>query len=201
MKIKHFLLGAIICLCSFEAFSQHSFKNEDLQTVNANILELDTTCQSVNTNSTSVISKLESILTSSQDIYTRILKLDSLTYKSSNVSAASTDRALVVEDRPTTATFGSNTPTVTNYSSAGNTISTTNCIIIILENVSATTNATFTYGGVTIYLGYPNSAAKYPTTYTFTMPYDVPSKKYSPFPALVVNALGSSVNVTKYFAQ
>lgn len=195
-QIRIILAFIIMVIAWTTCISQNTFKNEDLQKVNASILKLDTTCGT--SGSTGV---LNSILVQEAAINQKNTKLDSLEIKIASVSSVSTDKALVVDQRPTTATFGSTIPTVTAYNSSANTITTTNCITIVIENVSVTKDATIVYGGITFNLGYVGNTARYPTTYTFTMPFDWPSKKYSPFPTLVVNAASSQVAVTKYFIQ
>ena len=123
------------------------------------------------------------------------------TVTASAVSASNLDLALVVDQRPITATFGSNTPTVTAYNTDANTISTTNCVRIVIENKSTSTDASISYGGQLIQLGKKGNTSGYNTIYQYDAIYDFASKKYSPFPTVIVNALASTVLVTKYFAQ
>lgn len=195
MRPPRILLAILISLFCFTSMnSQQVWLHNDL-------LRIDTSIKAVSLDNVTTNTKLESILVQNTGMNTKLTKLDSLEIKTPSVSAVATDKALVVDQRPTTATFGTNTPTVTAYTTASNTIITTNCITIVLENVSVTTSATFQYGGISFTLGYKNNPNGYPTTYTFTMPYDWPSKKYSPFPTLVLSALGSQVALTKYFVQ
>lgn len=99
------------------------------------------------------------------------------------------------------AVFGTTIPTVTAYTTAGNTISTTNCIKVLVENESITTNGTITYGGKIITIGFKGNVSGYSTFYSFDAPYDVASKKYSPFASMVIDALTSNIYVTKIFTQ
>lgn len=126
---------------------------------------------------------------------------DDVTIKASSTASTATDKALVVDIRPQTALFGANTPTVTAITTAGNTITTANCIKILIENQSLTTNATVTYGGSVITLGYKGNTAGYSTFYAFDALYDIASRKYSPFATMVVDGSGSNVSLTKIFAQ
>jgi hypothetical protein len=98
------------------------------------------------------------------------------------------------------ALFGAVVPTVTAYTTNTNTVVTTNVVQLIIENMSTTTAATFTYGGQIFNLGFKGNGS-HPSSYLFNANYDVASQKYSPFAALVVNAGGSSVFVTRNFAQ
>lgn len=123
------------------------------------------------------------------------------TIKASSTASVETDKALVVDIRPTTALFGSNTPTVTAITTAGNTITTTNCIKILIENQSLTTNATVTYGGQVFTVGFKGNSVGYSNYYAFDACYDTASRKYSPFATLVVDAAASNIFITKIFAQ
>jgi hypothetical protein len=121
--------------------------------------------------------------------------------KASSTAPTITDKALVIDIRPTTAIFGVNTPTVTAITTAGNTITTTNCIKILIENQSTTTNATVTYGGQVFTVGFKGNSAGYSNYYAFDAPYDIASRKYSPFATMVVDANLSNIFLTKIFAQ
>jgi hypothetical protein len=115
--------------------------------------------------------------------------------------AAFTDKAITVTERRETAVFGTNTPTVDEITTNGNTITTTNVIFLSIENMSTTTDATFSYGGRSYTLGYKGNPTGIPTYYSFDANYDAASKKYSPLANLVVSGLLSSVYVSKTFAQ
>ena len=119
----------------------------------------------------------------------------------SAVSASNLDNALVVDQRPITASFGANTTTVTSYTTDANSITTTGCIKVIVENKSTSTDGTVVYGGVGFNLGKKGNTSGYSTVMTFESIYDYASKKYSPFATLVVNALASNIVVTKIFTQ
>jgi hypothetical protein len=121
--------------------------------------------------------------------------------KASGTASTNSDVAQVVVSRPSTALFGSTTPTVTAYNTDANTITTTNCVRIIVENKSTTTDGSISYGGVILPIGKKNNTSGYFTLYTFEAPFDWPSQKYSPLAALIVNAASANIVVTKYFTQ
>jgi len=121
--------------------------------------------------------------------------------KAASTASTATDKALVIDIRPTTASFGANTPTVTAITTAGNTITTANCIKILIENQSLNTNATVTYGGQVFTVGFKGNSAGYSNYYAFDACYDTASRKYSPFATLVVDAAASNIFLTKIFAQ
>jgi hypothetical protein len=102
---------------------------------------------------------------------------------------------------PVAVQTGASATVTTAYTTSGNVVTVTNVRHMIIENMSATTDATFIHAGQTYTLGSKSSGNVNPSQRVFTAFYDQNTLKYSPMPATTVNAASSNVFVTLISAQ
>lgn len=175
-----------------------------LTEANAKLIDVEGELQGIKANQTNNNHKTKIVDASGNVIsdFAKDEKLDTIISRlpNSTITLNGATKGFLVRQIQVTPFVGTNIPTVTAYNTNANTVVTTNCTEIVLENMSTTTNATFVYGGQTFTLGFKGNGVT-PSFYNFKAPYNESSFKYSPFATLIVNAVGSSVFLTKYFIQ